>query len=59
MNHFLLLGYHIIRVEGFACFSDPRTSVVWGFMPLVGPPMANRSKVSDQTKCSSLTPYDE
>ncbi|TWW80606.1 hypothetical protein D4764_01G0004210 [Takifugu flavidus] len=38
-----LLGYHLIVVEWFACPNDPRSSVVWGYMPLVGPPMANRS----------------
>ncbi|TWW73590.1 hypothetical protein D4764_15G0009840 [Takifugu flavidus] len=37
------LGCHLIVVEGFACPNDPRSSVVWGYMPLVGPPMANRS----------------
>ena len=51
-----LLGYHLIVVEGFACPSDPRCSVVWGFMPLLGPPMANRSWGRDQTKCSPNRP---
>ena len=37
-----LLGYHYITVEGFTCPRDPRSSVVWGFMPLVVPNMANR-----------------
>ncbi|TWW74022.1 hypothetical protein D4764_14G0000230 [Takifugu flavidus] len=30
-----------IVVEGLRCPNDPRSSVVWGYMPLVGPPMAN------------------
>uniref|UniRef100_A0A8C4SR41 Solute carrier family 19 member 3 n=1 Tax=Erpetoichthys calabaricus TaxID=27687 RepID=A0A8C4SR41_ERPCA len=34
---------HLIVVEGFACPNDPRSSVVRGFMPLVGPPKANWS----------------
>ncbi|TWW62683.1 hypothetical protein D4764_04G0013300 [Takifugu flavidus] len=37
-----LLDYHVIVVEGFACPTDPRTSVVWGFMPLGDPPADGR-----------------
>ena len=48
-----ILGYHLIVVAwGFACPNDPRSSVVWGFMPLVVPSMVNRSLGSDQKKHS-------
>lgn len=28
-----LLGYHFVDVDGFACPNDPKSYVVWGFMP--------------------------
>lgn len=34
---------HLIVVEEFACLNDPRSSVVWGFMPFLGPSMGHRS----------------
>lgn len=46
------LGYHLIAVEKFACPSDPRNSVAWGFMPLAWPPMGNKSWGRNQTKRS-------
>ena len=54
-----LLGYHLIAVEGFAGSTDPRSSDVWGFLPLVGPPIANRSWGREQTNRSPKDPYDE
>lgn len=43
----------------FVYANDPRTYIVGGFMPMVGPPMANRSGGMDQTRSSSEDPYDE
>ena len=37
------LNHHLIVVEGFEYPNDPRSYVVWGLMPLVGSPKANRS----------------
>ena len=37
------LNWHLIVVEGFEYPNDPRSYVVWGLMPLVGSPKANRS----------------
>ena len=48
-------GLAPIVVEGFQCSSNPRSSIVWGFIPLVVSPMANRSWGRDQTK---LRPKD-
>lgn len=38
------------------CPIDPRSSVVSGLRPLIGPSMANRSKERDQTKHSAKYP---
>lgn len=46
-----LLDYHLI-VIGFAYPSNPRISALWDFMPLVRPPVANKSLVRDQIKRS-------
>ena len=37
------LNRNLIVVEGFEYPNDPRSYVVWGLMPLVGSPKANRS----------------
>ena len=37
------LNCHLTVVEGFEYPNDPRSYVVWGYMPLVGSPKANRS----------------
>ena len=37
------MQWHLIVVEGFKLLNDPRSYVVWGLMPLVGSPKANRS----------------
>uniref|UniRef100_A0AAV2LWB4 Endonuclease/exonuclease/phosphatase domain-containing protein n=1 Tax=Knipowitschia caucasica TaxID=637954 RepID=A0AAV2LWB4_KNICA len=39
-------------VGEFEYSDDPGSYAVWGFMPLVGPPMADRSQVTSQTKSS-------
>jgi len=38
-----ILNCHLNVVEGFEYSNDPRSYVVWGYMPLVGSPKANRS----------------
>ena len=40
---YLSMNCHLNVVEGFEYPSDPRSYVVWGYMPLVGSPKANRS----------------
>ena len=37
------LNLHLIVVEEFEHLNDPRSHVVWGLMPLVASPKANRS----------------
>ena len=41
--YFSSLNRHLIMVEGFEHPNYPRSYVVQGLMPLVGPPKANRS----------------
>ena len=53
------LNRHLIVVEGFEYPNDPRSYVVWGLMPLVGSPKANRSQVTGQTKSISSVHDDE
>ena len=58
LNNFNTKILQTTTPEGFVCPNDPRSSVVWVFMPLAGLPMANRSYERDQKKCSPTTPYD-
>jgi len=37
------LNCHLNVVEGFEHPNDPRSYVVWVYMPLIGSPKANRS----------------
>ena len=53
------LNRHLNLVEGFEYPSDPSSYVVWGLMPLVGSPKANRSSVTGQTKSGFNAPDDE
>uniref|UniRef100_A0AAV2J4J5 Endonuclease/exonuclease/phosphatase domain-containing protein n=1 Tax=Knipowitschia caucasica TaxID=637954 RepID=A0AAV2J4J5_KNICA len=43
---------HLNVVGEFEYSDDPGSYAVWGFMPLVGSPMADRSQVTSQTKSS-------
>lgn len=44
------MNSHLNEVREFACQSDPRNYVAWGFMRPVGFPKVNRSWVRGQTK---------
>ena len=48
------MNCHLNVVEGFEYPSDPRSYVVWGYMPLVGSP-----KATGQTKSGSKPFNDE
>lgn len=48
-----------IVVGEFEYPNDPRSYVAWGFMPLVGSPMVNRSEVTGQTKSGSEDSYGQ